>query len=234
MAYHTTGTKYQATRDLSRVEIAKLIRADIKAAAAAGELPAGLKVAVRTSRYAGGGSIDVAITAAPLNPVNPAWVSLPDNEKWGPGRTVDRFTVEGQRIAAVIAEIHASYNYDNSDSMTDYFHVRYYGSTGWCGDFLRTCTAEIVDAPIDFAADFGPAAVAAALAEFITEAAPVAVEDPATNAPTLGAILAFRPRQEALPLPAVAGELAPCIAGPAVRVVNEDAARFRFFLGLED
>lgn len=227
MAYHTTGTKYQATRDLSRVEIAKLIRADIKAAAAAGELPAGLKVAVRTSRYAGGGSIDVAITAAPLNPVNPAWVSLPDNEKWGPGRTVDRFTVEGQRIAAVIAEIHASYNYDNSDSMTDYFHVRYYGSTGWCGDFLRTCTAEIVDAPIDFATDFGPAMVAAALAEFITEA-------PAGDAPALGALIPFRPRQEALPLPAVAGELAPCIAGPAVRVVNEEAARFAFFLGLED
>lgn len=60
-AVSTIGSKFISGRDLAA--IAKLVRADIKAAIAIGDLPAALKTTVQISRYSMGQSIDVRVTA---------------------------------------------------------------------------------------------------------------------------------------------------------------------------
>src|SRR5687767_7020547 len=64
------GAKYD--RDLSTTQIAAKYRQDIKAAIKSGEIPAGLKVSVRTEYFAGGSAIRASITACPaFRVVNP-------------------------------------------------------------------------------------------------------------------------------------------------------------------
>lgn len=112
--------------------IAKWIRAQVKAMRAAGEanggvdLPADAKVTVRTDKYAGGSSIDVAIWApaewvyaAPGAPEGPEYHHQPAH---------GGYTLAAQVAQSIIKAMVDRYNWDNSDSMTDYFDVRFYGS----------------------------------------------------------------------------------------------------------
>jgi hypothetical protein len=97
-------------------EIAADIRRDLKAAQKAGDIPADVKVSVRTRTYAGGRAIDVTLTG---------W----DRERI---YTTDWFmTPEAQAVRQTVETIRESYNRDASDSMVDYFDVDYYGSTDW-------------------------------------------------------------------------------------------------------
>jgi len=119
---------------LGYTAIAKLIREDIKAAKKAGKLPKALKVSVRTSKYAGGGSINLSITGAPfrcLNAANIAFVKENPNDWCRPEQhwnLPERLTDECQAAIKLLKSFHAKYNWDNSDIMTDYFDVNYYGS----------------------------------------------------------------------------------------------------------
>jgi hypothetical protein len=130
------GSKAHETADVRPQEIAKLIRADIKAAKATGDLPADLNVSVRFRWATHSAAIDVEIRDRP-----DLWERCP-GYRIAPGDSVgvgcgaygcpdtythDRLTAEGQRIVAVVEAIHGAYNYDGSDSMVDYFDVRYYG-----------------------------------------------------------------------------------------------------------
>ena len=120
------GSKLEETRNLNTTEIAKLIRKDIKAAKKAG-LPVG-KVSVRTSYYAGGSSIDVEVkslhpVAGPLFTVDSALMEMDGcSVYWG-----DQQSATYKRIMDTLNGIMGQYNWDNSDSMTDYFDVRFYG-----------------------------------------------------------------------------------------------------------
>jgi hypothetical protein len=136
--YETTyGTKYEATKDLSRVEIAKLIRADIKAAVKAGLIPKA-KYSVTCSRGTG---IDVSIVDVERrgfvlhNPERLRWeAENPHASMWSaPGNVRDRFSPEAEAVLAALKEIWGAYNYDGSDIQSDYFNVRYYGGVqfGW-------------------------------------------------------------------------------------------------------
>lgn len=123
------GAKYDSR--LNVVEIAKRIRADIKAAIASGEIPA-IKTSVRISRYSMGRSIDVTITEAPFAVLNPAWT-----EAYKAGARVwdldgiGKFTAEATRVFDAITSIRAAYNYDRSDSMTDYYDVNFGGGVSY-------------------------------------------------------------------------------------------------------
>lgn len=125
---HTVGERYEATRDERAVQIAARIRADIKAAIKAGELPRGIKARVRCS----GSSLHDSIRVLIAMPVEIAAVENPEAE-YGcmPGQR--RLTVEAQRIRNRVRAIWAAYNYDNSDIQTDYFDVRYYGGVDIAG-----------------------------------------------------------------------------------------------------
>lgn len=125
------GEKYAATKDLSRVEIAKLIRADIKAAVASGALPAA-KYRVWTESYSGGSSIDVEIGAFWIaNLFNPERLEREANNLGVCGH--DRYSAAAMRVIGAVRSIVAAYNYDGSDIASDYFHVRFYSSVDFDG-----------------------------------------------------------------------------------------------------
>lgn len=125
----TRGAKYDATRDLSRVEIAKRMRADIKAL----QLPQGFKVSVRTESYSGGGSIDIRVTAVPAgfryySDAAASWCKqFPAREHRMPMAWDEALSADWRELRAKLRAIHGAYNRDNSDAMTDYFDTRYYG-----------------------------------------------------------------------------------------------------------
>lgn len=58
------GTKYQ--REMDVAEVAKRVRADIKAAQKAGTLPTGMKATVNIHRYSMGCALYVRVTQAPI------------------------------------------------------------------------------------------------------------------------------------------------------------------------
>jgi hypothetical protein len=125
----TRGAKYEATRNLSRVEIAKRMRADIKALG----LPAGFKVSVTCQSYSGGGSIDIRVTAVPENfryytDKAASWLKqFPHAEHRMPMHWEDALHSEWREVRDTLKRVHSSYNRDNSDSSVDYFDTRYYG-----------------------------------------------------------------------------------------------------------
>lgn len=133
------GTKYEATKNLNRAEIAKLIRADIKAAAVDGTLPKA-KYSVRVRSFAGGGSIDIRYSH-----VDEVGFSLFNAERLEfdivhGSREFTRLPLYSDRakhITTTLDGIMAAYNFDGSDSMTDYFHVRFYGHAVVCWEWER-------------------------------------------------------------------------------------------------
>lgn len=101
-------------------DIAADIRADVKAAKQAGDLPKELKVSVRTDLFAGGGAIRVVLSG------------------WNAGQVYQKnpkghldMTHEATRIRDRIESFRGAYNRDACDPMVDYFDVTYYGDTEW-------------------------------------------------------------------------------------------------------
>lgn len=123
-----TGSKYETTRNLSIVDVAKLVRADIKAAEKAGKLPKGIKVAVRTQKYSGGCSLDVEIQAAPgLMICNPERVKF--DRDFPHGYTKLPLLSEGaSAVRDAVEALVSAYNYNDSDTLTDYFSYKFAGS----------------------------------------------------------------------------------------------------------
>lgn len=123
------GYRYEEVRDLTTVDIAKRIRADIKQAKAEGLLPTRWTYSVRTDH---GTSIDVEVRDCP-----DAWrpcdgschydrcsVRNPDGRYAEPHNVL---TDEAEAAKMTLERIHGAYNYDGSEVQVDYFDVRYYG-----------------------------------------------------------------------------------------------------------
>lgn len=135
--HRTYGAKYQQVRGMRLAEIAKLMRADIKLAQKIGlktdgpatlatvdpiaNAPAVIKYSVTTHMYSGGGSIDITIKNIPAD-----WgYRMEMSEERGHMRKVP--TAALNALAGELAAIHQAYNYNGSDTTTDYFDVNYYG-----------------------------------------------------------------------------------------------------------
>lgn len=133
MRYKFQGTKYESGRDIA--DIAKLVRADIKEAVKKKQLPKGIKTSVRISRFAGGQSLDVYIKhLGGERVINPAWVKHMD----GGGCTREappRYTATATHARKLIEALVAAYNFDDSESMVDYFHVNFYGTVTFDYEF---------------------------------------------------------------------------------------------------
>lgn len=113
------GTKYDSKLDVA--EIAKRLRTEIREAVKTGVLPK-LKCSVRIDRYSMGQSIDVTVTeydGPVLNPNYDRMSALEDNRH--------EYLPEIRAAVAKIQAMMDAYNYDNSDTMTDYFDVNFYG-----------------------------------------------------------------------------------------------------------
>lgn len=123
------GSKYEATADLSLKEVAKRIRGDIRDMIKAGTLPNGIKVSVRMDGYI---ALRIAITALPdgFRVYNPEYVRASKNFSQPADRhngfVSTEYTPAFQQIIDALDSNTQSYNRDNSDSMSDYFDVRFY------------------------------------------------------------------------------------------------------------
>lgn len=139
------GAKYAEPAKYARAaDIAKLIRRDIKDAIKQGLLPGkASNYSVRSESFSGGSAIRVKAIG-----LDGMWQQcegiIPGSEDgygarycrnhWckakedRPGAEYhDILSVEGQRVEKILKDLHSAYNHDGSDSMVDYFDVRYYG-----------------------------------------------------------------------------------------------------------
>jgi hypothetical protein len=131
------NSKYE--RGLDIVEIAKRLRAEIKAAIKVGTLPA-VKYSVRVERFSGGKALDVTIKDYPGEIHNRRRIELEQEVNKGSAaigkdRYADLYTEyeqtpymtdEAIRLIKVLEALANQWNFDDSDSQTDYFHVNYY------------------------------------------------------------------------------------------------------------
>lgn len=144
------GPKYRRENDAgayrSAADIAKDMRADIKALKAEGKLPADLAVSVTVDNFSMGRAINIKVPFREdfwlrCTGTVPGTETFDDDGSFVGGRACgDRWShaengkghevlsIEGQRVKKLVEEVHWAYNYDGSDSMTDYFDVNYYGS----------------------------------------------------------------------------------------------------------
>jgi hypothetical protein len=125
-------SKYEAGLDIT--EIAKRLRREIKAAVKAEELPK-CKYSVRISRYSMGQSLHVSITETPFPVHNRRYLELEhDILHCDDGRShgmyierdeTQRWTQEAIDLIPKVKALANQWNYDGSDSQTDYYHVNY-------------------------------------------------------------------------------------------------------------
>lgn len=126
-ARNVTGSNYQATRHLDLAQVAKLIRADIKEARAdpGSPVPPDAKIRVRIERYSMGQSIDVTLDAMPDTWTYVAPGTGPDYGNVYP--TNGGYSGQCQAAIDAVRGIVESYNRDNSEPMTDYSDVKFFG-----------------------------------------------------------------------------------------------------------
>ena len=123
------GLKYDRNR--TTTECAACIREDIKAAQKRGILPK-IKISTTCQYFAGGSSISVNIKSLPEGQAlyTPEYIiatknlSQPVPYDFYPRPAV--YAAPVQKWLDALQEIVNSYNMDNSDSMSDYFHVNFY------------------------------------------------------------------------------------------------------------
>jgi len=129
------------TSIISATEIAKLIRADIKAIGLTKKN--GFKISVTTDKFSGGCAIDVRVAAMPFELYTQEYLELQEEYKnnWGdPSLKCKIYSLESENTrynpkAKVIVEtlehIYKSYSYSDSDSQVDYFNTNYYGAVSF-------------------------------------------------------------------------------------------------------
>lgn len=118
------GEKYAAVSGTAN--IAKALRADLKTLVKAGKLPRGLKVSVTIERFAGGSSITMLVKACPFQLQNADWLARQGSHSYNEATRFPRYTVAGKALLNTFERMMGAYNHDGSDSMVDYFDVRFY------------------------------------------------------------------------------------------------------------
>ncbi len=127
-----TGSKYKLTQNLKTAEIAKLVKKEL-------DILHGdyAKFSVTSDLFAGGSSIRVEIlNFTKFNPFTEEYTqSLLNNEPYeifrgsynrqpAPKKTNEQF----EKFINEVNKVLNQYNFDDSDSQTDYYHVNYYSS----------------------------------------------------------------------------------------------------------
>lgn len=121
------GTRFEATRTLDVAAVAKLVRADIKAAVGAGELPAGT-YSVRIERYSMGQAINVWLSDLAGFGVKGTRVFDVEAMRRA-ARGEDVRLVKSDEMRAVLRKVEAigeAYNRTEIDANADYHNVRFH------------------------------------------------------------------------------------------------------------
>ena len=113
------GGRYQESKRLSTVEIAKLVRKDVNELLK--QKYPGVKVSIRHKYFAGGASITAEVKSIPFNPYT---------EEYLKGNTIPLhgkiYNEKGRDLMHDIKKAIDNYNYSDCDGMIDYSHVNYY------------------------------------------------------------------------------------------------------------
>lgn len=124
--------KYRATKNFSTKELAKLIKEELEI-----EFEGEAVFSVTTGGGTTTSSIDVQIVDLKFNPYTDEFLKAlqegqtiesynsSKRDEWN--RSPDRFNEQFHQMTEKAEKILNQYNYDDSDSMTDYFDRRYYG-----------------------------------------------------------------------------------------------------------
>jgi hypothetical protein len=109
------GPRYDPARWRSSAEVARLVRADLRAAQARGALPPSAVFSVRSDSFAGGQSLRVQIR------------NLPDREILDDHPDFPRrLSPAARELERAVRRVANAYNRDRSDSQSDVFDVHYY------------------------------------------------------------------------------------------------------------
>lgn len=141
------GSLYEQTKGMRTKEVAAHMRKVIRQTATDGLLPTDWTYSVRYRTASMMTAIDV--TVAIPDELHDLWVRYETENRYRIDTFPDLLVDEWAPLAGVLAaktlleSIHRAYNYDGSDSMTDYFDVRYYGTVefigqGWYDRFYKT------------------------------------------------------------------------------------------------
>lgn len=114
------GGKYERNMDVS--EIAKRVRAEIKAAIKNGQLHNG-KYSVTVRRCE---SISILVKEVDLSILNLARIKAEREQGTNFRGDIQIYTDEARDLISRLKAIANAYNYDNSEIMTDYFDVNFY------------------------------------------------------------------------------------------------------------
>jgi D-alanyl-D-alanine dipeptidase len=143
-----TTTAKNSTRDVK--EIAKCVRADLKAAVACGALSA-LTFGVKISRYSMGQSLTVTVTSVPvgyviLNAKREAWTTANPHKGFheAPLDCMPRHSEGASLDLKIIERIVGAYNWDRSDHMSDYYSVNFHQTVAFDGELARAERAALV------------------------------------------------------------------------------------------
>jgi hypothetical protein len=121
------GSKYKKGVYVSIADLSKAVRADIKQAVKDKHLPQG-KYSVTSKSYSGGRSQDIEIKAIAIQVVNIEFLSFKrDHPNDIHPREIGRYTAAASKALVILQAIQNQYNYNNSDSQSDYFDVNFYG-----------------------------------------------------------------------------------------------------------
>lgn len=116
------GAKYQRGANIK--DIAKLVRTEIKKA-----LP-NFKYSITIERFSGGQAMNIKMVTAPNG-----FVFAEENENyhpggWGQDSEVWDTSKAYNKVRRTVSQIVNAYNYDDSDTQTDYFDVNFYAHFG--------------------------------------------------------------------------------------------------------
>lgn len=111
------GTNYSDKLDI--VEIAKIFRKEIRDKVKANILPSSYKYRVSCQRFAGGKSIDIYMEVPEKCDQPRYWNETKER--------YDSYPASVQNAHDILRNMQKSYNFDGSDSSSDYFFVNFYG-----------------------------------------------------------------------------------------------------------
>ena len=127
------GARYEA--GLRGPEIAKRVRADIKAAVAKRALPAA-RYSVRSGFATHAMTIDVTISDVEVLVLNVERLAH-DHAHPHASCSIPWMSDEASALIDAVRAIVNAYNFDNSDSQTDYFNVNFYEQIDFAHDMVR-------------------------------------------------------------------------------------------------
>jgi hypothetical protein len=128
-----TGAKYDRDRDV--VDVAKLVRADIKQAVATGAIPAA-KYSVTIDRYSMGRSVTVTVTSPSFRVYNVARLAYDLANTSRPMTDAERrwMSAEASDVVDFLEAILANYNENRSRPEEDYYDIAFAADVRIDGD----------------------------------------------------------------------------------------------------